>query len=561
MSISYNPYNRRTDDNLSRRAVYPELGELPGWANPEVVYNYQDWLAIRDVVAGERAVKAQREVYLPKMAAMDKDEYNSYLSRSSFYNFTARTISAVTGRLLKRAPVMEGFPAKFEDDLAHISYSAESFETFYTKAATEIITMGRYGVLVDMPAESRSTPKPYLTGYTAENIVDWEYDELPLTSAANSPTRMVLSRVVLREFRAKDRRATASSTADAKFVTTSRLPTNTAQYEAFYARYRVLSLNEVGNYTVEVFESDDESNADLTDAYSQGVITPLVRGRPIQYIPFYVFGASDGAAGVSQSPMLSIAQTNLSHYRSYAHLEHGRFYTGFPIYFAEVAAGSDGGAYEIGPSRVWEIDKGARAGIIEFNGNGLKFLENALTQKEAQAAALGGRMIGVTGQSVSESGDQVKVKEMNEKATLMWVATALDQGFGFLLDTWLEWQGSRARDFNIQFDKDFLMQDAGAREYRAVHSMYLDGVLPIEVVFDYFKRFDIVPDYMSMAEFTRLLENAGSFPAQPDAQARIDGFPDKKTQIEEENAEEEVIDTEQQIVDPTVPVAPPVEAK
>jgi hypothetical protein len=523
----------RLDSNLLRRRIRPERDTLPDFANAEVQYAYPDWIKIRDTVDGERALKEEREVYLPSFPAMDKGEYNSYLDRASFYNFTARTIKAIMGRLLTGAPSLEGLNDKLSSELAHISYQAETFETFYKRVAREIVTMGRIGVLIDMPVTATAKPSPYFASYTAENILDWQFDESVLYEVPGEPVRLKLTRVVLREWIAK---CDPTKPPSGPSVTTSRKPTDANAYSPFYARYRVLNLNEAGEYTVEVFESENETDAEINDSYSQGVTTPLVRGKAIQYIPFQIFGPSDGGPTIETSPILSICETNLSHYRSYAHLEQGRFYCGFPIYFAE-ASGAEDTEYELGPNRVWVLEKGARAGLIEFNGQGLKFLENALTQKENHAAALGARMIGVSAQSVSESGDQVRMKEMNEQATLLAIATQLDNGFTNLFKWWVSWHGVDPKPVRVEFQKDFILAEAGAREFRALHSMYKDGVLPIEVLYDYFLKYQIIPESITQDEFIALLESKASFPGQPDADARLEGFSDADAKLEAEQEE------------------------
>ena len=44
------------------------------------------WLRARDVVAGEDAVKAAGEKYLPRLDAQSPDEYRGYKTRGSFFN-------------------------------------------------------------------------------------------------------------------------------------------------------------------------------------------------------------------------------------------------------------------------------------------------------------------------------------------------------------------------------------------------------------------------------------------------------------------------------------------
>lgn len=507
-----------------RMAVKPEQIQLPAWVHPEVAYWYGEWKLIRDCIEGEKAVKAEGNRYLPQFEGMEPADYDAYLMGATFYNFTGRTVKAMVGSIFKRKPVITGMPENLQPAVTRITRVANSFNIFAKFIAREVLAVGRVGVLVDYPAGPTTEPKPYLASYTTENILDWQ-------TALNAATgKVILTRVVLREF---------------ELVRSAQGATQ------YYARYRVLRLTPDASgklvYSQQLY-TNPSGSAELSDAFAQPEIVITRRGETLDYIPFRIFGALLSESGVEVPPLLDIALLNLSHYRSYAHLEHGRFYTGFPIYTVS-GDNTDDAEYLIGPRTVWKLPLNAEAKMIEMNGQGLKFLENACEMKEAQAASLGGRMIGVTTRSVSESDNQVKLKERNEVALLLDVAQSLDEGFSFILRIWA-WMAGVAREdaelIEAEFNKDFVLNMVGAREFRAIHAMYKEGVLPVEVFYDYFRKFEVIPDWMSLEEFKTFVESKASFPGQPDADARAEGFPDKKTQLEEERAEREAEERERQ---------------
>jgi hypothetical protein len=509
--------------SVRKAQIKPELMSLPAWTHPEVVYWYPEWKMIRDAAGGEKDVKAEGVLYLPRFEGMTGQEYQTYLENATYYNFTGRTLGALKNAVFRRRARIDNIPQRFTKRMEKISRAGSSFTIFSKYVAREILALGRFGVLVDMPSKPAAEPQPYLAGYLAENILDWETDDDPDTG------RERLTRVTLREWVLSK-------------VATGH-PGVTRQY---LARYRTLSLEAVPPYNGVVYTQRVNEPTETADATLDLTIPPHVvtrRGAPVSFIPFRIFGAVDSSAAVESPPMLDIAQLNLSHYRSYAHLEHGRVYTGFPIYNVEVSAAGESEDYEIGPNRVWETPVGCQARLLEFNGQGLKFLENALLQKESQAASLGGRMIGVTPQSVSESDNQLRMKDRNEASILLDVAHSLDEGATQVLRWWVWFSGGSQEESDavvVEYNKDFLLDSIGAREFRAIQAMYLDGVIPIEVVYDYLRKAEVVPDWMEMEEFKRLLESAGSFPNQPDFDARKKGFPDKKTQLAEERAEDEL---------------------
>jgi hypothetical protein len=157
---------------------------------------------------------------------------------------------------------------------------------------------------------------------------------------------------------------------------------------------------------------------------------PLVYGVPFKRIPFRFFNATTNLTDIEKPPILDILTLNLSHYRTYAQLEHGRFFTANPVYY--VSGGNEDDDFHIGPSVVWQIDAGQTAGIIEFNGQGLKSLETALNTKEDQVASLGGRLLGESA-NAGQSDNQVKLKDRNEQSLLLNVTTVLNENFTYLL--------------------------------------------------------------------------------------------------------------------------------
>jgi hypothetical protein len=65
------------------------------------------WSRARDVLAGEDAVKAGRERYLPRLDSQTDDEYTAYQARASFFNATSRTAEGYSGLIFRRPPFVK----------------------------------------------------------------------------------------------------------------------------------------------------------------------------------------------------------------------------------------------------------------------------------------------------------------------------------------------------------------------------------------------------------------------------------------------------------------------
>src|SRR5215471_10572818 len=65
------------------------------------------WLRARDVVAGEDAVKAAGERYLPRLDSQLDEDFNAYKQRALFFNATARTADGFVGLIFRREPTIK----------------------------------------------------------------------------------------------------------------------------------------------------------------------------------------------------------------------------------------------------------------------------------------------------------------------------------------------------------------------------------------------------------------------------------------------------------------------
>lgn len=471
-----------------------------GLVHPDYLYWAPIWARIRDAELGEIQVKSKGASYLPKQQGHDWEQYRSYLQRATFFNMTSKTLNALYGSLFRRTPVVTGWKPKgrFTKDGMSLHLTAKT-------AAKEVLTVGRYGLLVDAPADGHG--KPYVASYTAENIIDWEMAEI------DGVWQYI--RVVLRE-------ASFDRTKDAS-------PHQTT------TRFRVLSLqpSPAGwQYAVGLFE--DRTGTGVPDMRSLPDVSyvPTVRGRPLQYIPFIAIGPFSNTADVAKPPLLDIVTLNFSHYQSYAQLEQGRFYTANPVYTVSSGTADDeSGEYYVGPDMVWELGKDGQAEILEFSGQGLSSLENALEVKEQQAAAIGARMM-PSNDGPGQSDNALQVLEQNEQSLLLNLSDCLDEAFTTVMHWLADWNNvpmEKIAETTFEVAREFTTKKAGARELRAVVQMYKDGVLPLTVLFDYLRKNDVIPAWMDEDEFTASLKDATEFPNMVDVLARMNDFPDAAT--------------------------------
>lgn len=504
--------------------------------HPEYQYWKSDWQKLRDVIAGSKEIKRKGQEYLRPTKGMDAEDYDLYKDRAVFYNMTAQTLSGMLGQVFRRPPVVRNLPDRFKDDIQVFAKDRSSHVAVTKTAMGEQIGLGRFGILVDAPATpTKRTPRSYAVGYSAENIVDWTIEDI---DGFHQP-----SMVMLREF-ARDadlyQPSKPLTSAEARALRKSgqmRPPPKStrmgpgAQSYTTYFRKLVLEANEAGErvYKQYVYK-DDPNTAPVSEA------TPTVRGEPLRFIPFAFFGATSNAADVEKPPILDIADLNLSHYASYAELEWGRMYTGLPVYYAPGTDSEGASQYHIGPSIVWEVPVGSEPGILEFTGKGLGSLEKALNDKEAQIAAIGGRLMPGMSKSVSESNNQTRLREANEQSLLLNVIHAAETGMTWVIRWWLMWRDVPLTDtanLRYEINQDFLTTPIGAREIRAIQMLYQDGIIPIDILYEVFLKSELISSTVTVDEFKAMLDDPNSFINNPDAQARQRGFADRHQELEQ----------------------------
>src|SRR5512136_1351329 len=112
------------------------------------------WLRIRDVLAGEDAIKRGGEKYVPRLESQSDDEFAAYVQRGFFYNATARTVDGYLGLIFRRDPVLV-LPA--ESSALHpvlktfvndVDLRGTTLDAYARHTVSEVISLGRSGSLI-----------------------------------------------------------------------------------------------------------------------------------------------------------------------------------------------------------------------------------------------------------------------------------------------------------------------------------------------------------------------------------------------------------------------------
>lgn len=419
--------------------------------HPEYSKMIDKWKRCRDTVAGQDAVHEAGETYLPKLKDQSGEDYNAYVTRAQFYNAVWRTISALSGMIFRKAPVID-VPKSVEPLLEDVTMSGIDIHILAQRATIEILTTGRMGLLVDYPAQSvegmtladveKLGLRPSMQVYPAESIINWK------TGRVNNQT--VLTMVVLTE--------------DADIPTENEFENKTEVH------YRVLDLF-AGEYRQRVYRIDKDKNDELINE-----TFPLMNGKTLDFIPFYFIGVDDTTSAVDEPPLIDLVDVNLDHYRLDADYKHGLHFTGLPT---PVISGhrpeNEGDKLYIGSSSAWCFsDPQAKASYLEYTGQGLSAIKEAKAEDEQQMAILGARLLSSEKKDV-ETAQTAQIHRAGESSILSAISKTISIGLTKALKTFCAWAGSPGK-WSIELNRDFLPIEMTPQELAVILQAWQAGM-------------------------------------------------------------------------------------
>jgi len=276
----------------------------------EIKERLEEYKLIEDCIHGEVKIKKGRTKYLPQPDAQNTSaeniaRYDAYLVRAVFYNATRRTLAGLLGEIFAIDPVYK-IPPQLQPTYEDATGGGVSAVQQAIVATHNVLAYSRAGLWVDFP--QRPTVKNEETGEDEDRPITIEevesgnfypliyvYEPWRVINWRNITrgSRVLLSLVVIEEdYEAKD---------DGFEIKTEK-------------RWRVLRLDERGEYSIEIWYKDaaePQSRTYPTDS----------TGKRLNEIPFKFVGARNNDANVDPPLLYDLASLNIAHYRNSADLE------------------------------------------------------------------------------------------------------------------------------------------------------------------------------------------------------------------------------------------------
>jgi hypothetical protein len=439
------------------------------------------WQRARDASAGQDAVHSRGYAYLPKLKDQSNDDYNAYKLRASYFNATGRTIDGLVGMVFRKEPEIE--QTGIESIIDDADLQGNALSAFAQHIVRDVLTVSRIGVLVEYPSVQNQPVtqaqaleqnlRPYLTLYPTETIINWKEERV---NNVMTPTFVMLAE-------------TASLQVDA--YETKSIP-----------QLRELRL-ENGVYVQKIWQkAEKKKEYELIE-----VITPLMNGRALNFIPFYAFGGEENTLTPNDSPILPLADLNLSHYRVTADYEHGCHYTGLPMLFLSgLELGDKEKIYLGSQTAVVAPNPDADGKFIEFTGQGLGALEKNLDRKERQMAVLGARLLEQQKNGVESEG-AMQMRSNGETSALASIAKLVSDQLSNMLSFMAQWAGA-ASDVEIELNTDYMPVNMTAQELTAIVQAWQAGAISKETLFNNLKRGEVIAESSSYTEEEEKISNS-----------------------------------------------------
>jgi hypothetical protein len=486
-----------------------------------------DWLTMRDVLAGSRAVKQgpRSRIYLPPLDGHDlKPElYDRYIRRALFYGATSRTHGGLRGLMERKEPAIE-IPDSMATFVADVTGTGVSAAEFAMLVADEVLSVSRCGVLTDVPSApggtfeglvesdiDRDVQRPYWTLYRAEDITNWFVARLSnrwqLVGIVLKQTMSVpadgdeFARQPATSYRLLELERTPVVDDDGRLV---GVRFGQYQQRTFVEKAKPKEAAKIVSTTTPSAKTEPLGQ-DFVEVGGDPVVPQQgVGGKTMDFIPFKFINSRSTSWEVDPKPLLlDLADVNIAHYNNSASYESRLPMTGGQVVVAndksdqpedgELTANKSARTW--GGQATWNLrGKDAQAYVIQIGP--LEPLERALDRKESQMVVLGARVLeGEEDRRAELSGVAKQVDNERDGSSLKTIAKMVSKGLSVSLAHARDWTvNGGLTDVSVTMNTDFFSQPMSPEEIAARVALWQDRIIAKTDLRDSLRDGEVIPD-------------------------------------------------------------------
>ena len=440
------------------------------------------WQTIADILEGEEVVKAKGELYLPMLKGQKSVDYEAYINRGSFFNAMNRTVQGLGGAIMRKSVVVE-VPQAMEKWLEVVTLDGLSFKDVTKTVVDQLLSYGYFGILVDI--KEKVEVEPYLSLYNCVNIFNakYEYD----VKGDFKLTRLVLGETDYEE------------SPEDKYV----------QDEV--EQVKLLELDDTGFLEVSNWQKvEGKKKGDSEWEQVGDTIKPNIRTKRFDFIPFQFFGAIANLPVPPKPPLLDLVWQNLQHWRLDVDYHHGLHFCALPTPWA--AGFKKGAQLYIGPEKAWISERPeAHCGYLEFTGEGLRAIKEAMENTEKRMAVLSSRLLEQQKIAV-EAAETHRIRASGDSATLGSIANSTELGLLGILRIVAEWMNQNPDKIMVDMNKDFVNQKLTSQEITSLLAAVQAGRISMDTFLYNLKAGEILPEDRSVDDEKQMIEAEGYEP-------------------------------------------------
>lgn len=419
--------------------------------NPYYIQRELDWVMMRDAYGGERYIKEKGQEYLPATQsqiqngmAFGQTGWNSYMAyrtRAVYHELVKPSLMAMLGVMHREPPTID-LPEKLEPIRDMATFNGEGLNWLLQKINEQQMLMGRYGLMLDVADGAPPNSLPYIIGYNAESIINWDSSKIGDDQGPRSTNLVILNES---DF---ERRA------------------GLAWIQMM--RYRVLAIaGEVRDIWDTNAPDDAYVAAEVRhtqDASAGDFVQPTLAGRTLSKIPFVFIGPRDLAPEPDIPVLMPMARIGLAIYRTEADYRQALFMQGQDtLVVIGQQADVSNGSTNVGAFGSIDLPIGGDAKYIGAQSEGIDQLEASIQNDLKRAAQLGAQLLTERGNE-AESGDALSIRVASRTATLTTVAQAGAKALENILKHAAEWVGADPDQVKVTPNLDFAESHVQAQD-------------------------------------------------------------------------------------------------
>lgn len=428
--------------------------------HPRYEDQLERWRKNRAACSGQDQVKRMGTVFLPDDSEQDKSlearaRYNRYLLRATWFPCAGYTKQGLIGMTFRRAPEVE-LPTQLGYAMENADGSGLSLEQVAKLALSEVIEVGRLGMLVDYPAAEPGLSAEAvaslglaarLTIYRAESIDNWKLQNIGGVLKLVMVKLCELAEVEKDEYLLEHEK-----------------------------RYRVLRLED-GAYTQTVYDENEQQIGKV-------MVPRQADGSTWDHIPFHIIGATTNTPEVDEALISGIVDLNTAHYQMSAdsaknlHIHSGGTLVISSDLSNEQWTAANPQGVTVGADQGLFLGAQGNASLLQLNP--ASAVEEKLRSLELQMIAVGAHLISDTTQA--ETAEAARIDAAGKASALSTAVGNVSEGIEAALEDMARFMGADPEPVRYALNQQFYPDSIDAQTVMAMIQLMDRQVIGVQDV-------------------------------------------------------------------------------